>query len=543
MAGSKETPRQRMIGMMYLVLTALLALNVSKEILHAFVVINDGLESTNRIFEAKNSTTMNQFRQQMAYDPEKTKPYFDRAQQVVDYSEALDTHIEALKRHLITKTAGYDDNTPDSLFALKNIKSLDNYDIPTSILIGSEPSTPVETEFSAIELKGKIEAYQSSLIALFDQESDTELIAELNEGLALTEVPKPEGGIEPWETGNFYRMPLAGCITNLSKIQADIKNAEADALKALFQNIRQNDFKFDTIEAKVIPQSSYVLQGEEYKADVFLAAYSRTEQPVMLTGTYDSSANTFDVSDSLLVESGLGKISIPTQSTGFKTYDGVIKLKKEDGSYQDFRFKSDYIVAAPSATVAPTQMNAFYKGLKNPVKVSAPGVASENISVSITGGNSIRRTASGDYEVELSNNSPRNVEVVVTATMPDGSQRVMGRSPFRAKPLPKPYAKIGDIESTGRMTANQLISKQGIRALYADDFPFQLNCRVGSFKVDLKYQGSFVTMESRSNRWTQQMETSFRALPSGTRLTFYDINAKGSDGVRHEMGPIVVIIQ
>lgn len=542
MAGSKDTPRQKMIGMMYLVLTALLALNVSKDVLHSFVVINDGLESTNAIFEAKNSSTMNQFEQQMAFDPEKTRSYFQRAQRVVQLSEELDAHIGVLKRHLIKETEGYDETIADSMYALKKVSSLDNFDIPTEILIGSEPSFPIETEFSALQLKSKIKQFRSELIALFDAQADNDLIAELNEGLSLPEVPKPEGGTEAWETGNFYHMPLAACITNLSKIQTDIKNAEADALKALFQNIRLNDFSFDTIEAKVIPRSNYVLTGEEYSAEVFLAAYSRTAQPAMILGDYDEANGAFIARDSLAVESGLGKISQTTTSTGFKTYDGMIKLKKEDGSFEDYHFQSEYIVAEPSLTVSATKMAVFYKGVKNPVKISVPGVANENITASISGGNTIRKTGSGQYEVTLANNSPREVQVIVTATMPNGEQRSMGMEEFRVKQLPRPYSKIGDIVSEGRMTANELISRLGIRSIYGDDFAFQLKCTVDQFTASFKYQGGYSTLDSKSNEWTEVMKTSFRALPSGTQITFSGIRATGSDDIEHRLSPIVITI-
>ena len=145
--------------------------------------------------------------------------------------------------------------------------------------------------------------------------------------------------------------------------------------------------------------------------------------------------------------------------------------------------------------------------------------------------------------VRMSPNSPRDVEVMVNATLPDGSQRSMGSRHFRVKQLPKPYAKIGAVETTGRMTANELISKQGIASRYAEDFPFNLNAPVKNFRAWFMYRGNFVELESPSNTWTEEMKNSFRALPSGTRITFNDIRARGNDGIPHEMGPIVITIR
>lgn len=543
MAGTKETPRQRMIGMMYLVLTALLAMNVSKDILHSFVVINKGLETTNENFQQKNQSIMDEFRAQMAFDPIKTRPHYQNAQTVESLSAELNDYIESLKKHLIGQTGGYDESAPDSLYQLGNVDSKDNYDIPTEILIGSEPAFPKEGEFSALELKSKINTYRESLVQVFDPGSDADVIHKISEDLKLNEVPDPEGKMESWEVGNFYHLPLAACITNLSKIQSDIRNAEADALSELYENITGEDYNFDTIAARVIPRSSYVLLGEEYEADVFLAAFSRTEQPEVLLGAFEEESGAFSASDSLEVEEGLGHMAVKTTREGFQKYEGMIKIKKRDGSTKEFPFASEYLVAKPSLTVAPTAMNVFYKGIANPVEISVPGVANENLSVRMTGGNSIRQKGDGLFEVNMVPNSPRDVEVVVTATLTDGSQREMGRRKFRAKQLPTPFASIGGVSTSGRMTNNELISKQGIRAQYGDDFQFNIIPVVTKFKVSTRYRGSQIGPRVTGNRWTQEVINIIEALPAGTQVIFEHIEAEGPDGIPRPLSPIVITIR
>jgi len=543
MAGGKETPRQKMIGMMYLVLTALLALNVSKEILHSFVVINESLQNTNEILAHKNGTTMNQFEQQMAFDPEKTRPYFLKAQTITQEAEKLDEHIEDLKRFLIKETAGYDENEPDSMYSLNNVDAKDNYDIPTNILIGSEPNNPTQGEFTALDLKAQMQSFQASLLSVFDASRDEEIINEINESFQFEDIPTAEGGLDKWEVGNFYHVPLAACVTNLSKIQTDIKTIEADALKELLANINVNTFKFDTIEAKLIPRSNYVLQGEPYTADVFLAAYSKTEQPRMSLGVLDTVQDTYNVTDSLTVANGLGQINLESSSVGIKQFDGLIELKKQGGGYETFPFKGEYIVAAPSLTVAPTKMNVMYKGVANPLDISVPGVANENVRVSITGGNQIRKTGDGQYEVTLSNQSPRQVFVEVTAVLENGETRSMGRKEFRAKQLPKPYAKIGEIENSGLMSANELIAQSGIRSLYGDNFEFELPSQVKRFEMETVYQGNVIKKQSNNNRFTNEMVTIMRNVRAGTQLVFKEIKSEGNDGVEHELSPLVVTIR
>lgn len=160
MAGGKETPRQKMIGMMYLVLTALLALNVSKEILNSFILINNSLVTTNTNFSSKNAAQMAAFDKELALNPTKVKPFHDKAKAVKEQADSVVKHIEYLKHYLIIKTDKLDSTAIfalrkqwedandvdkpkykvqlDSIFNLKNVNSKDNYDIATNIMIGGE---------------------------------------------------------------------------------------------------------------------------------------------------------------------------------------------------------------------------------------------------------------------------------------------------------------------------------------------------------------------------------------------------------------------
>ena len=286
MAGGKLPPRQKMIGMMYLVLTALLAMNVSKEVLNSFIVINDGLQTTNTNFGQKNQMTYDQFERAYANDPVKVKPWLDKANIVQKEANALVEHLELLKRQVIKETAKYTDQTPDSMYILRNVDSKDNYDVPTLIMIGDDAANPKEGEWTATELHGKIDHFRETISKLFDPNKEKAVLESIEAGLELKAVPKPgsEGGSEPWELGNFYHLPLAAVVTNLSKIQADIRNAEADVIKYLLSNISADDFKFDTLAPYVIPNSNYVIIGDTYRADVIVAAFSTTQDPLLEIG-------------------------------------------------------------------------------------------------------------------------------------------------------------------------------------------------------------------------------------------------------------------
>ena len=394
MAGGKETPRQKMIGMMYLVLTALLAMNVSKDILDAFVVINEGLEVTNDNFMAKNELTYSQFEKAKANDPVKVATFYNKAMRAKGLADEVYTHIEDLKRFLIARTSGknsVEEIEADSLFDLKNVDAKDNYDIPTLHLIGAEPANPREGEWSASELKGKMDNFKQELLYLFDNEREREA---LQLGLNTDGTFKNASGVqETWITANFYHIPLAAVITNLSKMQADIRNAEADIIKALYRNISADDFKFDTLAAKVIPRSTYVIQGDSFKAEVIVAAFSNTQPPRMrLASAFSDTSgmpiyDKFDDLDSsnISIVGGSAIYSVPATAEGTQEWGGVIQIKGPDGKYRSFDIpKQSYTVAKPTLVVSPTAMNVFYRGLDNPVEVSVPGVPTEALEVSIS---------------------------------------------------------------------------------------------------------------------------------------------------------------
>ena len=389
-------------------------------------------------------------------------------------------YLKEVQSKLLQETEKIPKSEADTL-QLKYANGKDNYDIPTNIMIGQSEDG---SNGLARELKNKLATYKQTMLSLFGEKERGKLKIDLK-----TENVKTASGDEPWEMGNFYHTPLAATITILSKIQTDVKKVEYDVVNTLLQVAGKKEFNFDTIVTKVIPSSNYVLLGEEYKSDIFLAAFSTTQNPEILIGKYDSITNDLvSIADSVPVNNGLGEYIVPTSKEGIFSYEGVLRLKTPTGGVENFPFKSEYIVAKPSLVVSPDKMNVFYIGPKNPVSISVPGVASENIKATITGaGNKITKTASGKYEVKLSNNSPRNVEVKVSATMENGEVKNMGSMPFVVKKLPRPYAEVGDISvNAAAERAIQLKTHTKVKAKYDPSFVFQgLRLDVVKYKIEV----------------------------------------------------------
>jgi gliding motility-associated protein GldM len=540
MSGGNLSPRQKMIGMMYLVLTALLALNVSKDILDAFVLINTSLENTVVNYNKKNEILYSDFDKAKSFDPIKVTPFWEKAQLAKKYSLDLIEYIKELQIKLIQETEKITNTEADTL-QLKFTKSKDNYDIPTNIMIGQ---TEDGSKGLARELKNKLDNYKRLMFGLFnEQERKT-----LNVDLKTDEVKSGEG-IETWEIGNFYNTPLAATITLLSKIQTDIKNAEYEVINKLFQSVGKEDYNFDTVAAKIIPSSNYVLLGEKYNADVFVAAFSTTQNPEILIGEYDTIKNQLlNVVDTVPVTKGLGNYSIKTTHEGIFNYEGVIKLKTPGSeTVKLYPFKSEYIVAKPSLVVSPDKMNVFYIGPDNPVSISVPGVASEKISATITGaGNRISKTSNGHYKVKLSTNSPRNIDVKVNATLTDGTQKSMGKMTFVVKRLPKPYAEVGNVSLVrGLESRNQIKAHTKVKAKYGPSFPFTgLPLNVVKYKVEI-FRGALQINSWNKNNGaiTVNDRNKFNTLRRNDMVYFTNIFARDVSGQLVSLNDVTIKVR
>lgn len=537
MAGGNLSPRQKMIGMMYLVLTALLALNVSKDILDAFVLVNDSLENTVTNYTEKNELLYADFNQAKSFDPIKVTPFWQKAQIAKSKSKELIDYIKSLQIKLYQETEKITEQQADTLL-LENVNSKDNYDIPTYLMIGENENLD---KGLAKKLKQKLLVYKQDMYALFSKEEQKQLNIDINTDDKRTGYVK-----ESWEMANFYHTPLAATITILSKLQTDVKNVEYEVVNQLFKSVGKRDYNFDTIAAKVIPSSNYVLLGEDYQADVFVAAFSTTQNPEILIGEYDSTTNKLaNVYDSVAVNKGLGNYQIKTDKEGIFNYQGVIKLKTPGSNeVQQYPFQSEYIVARPSLVVSPDQMNVFYIGPKNPVSVSVPGVPSENISATITGaGNTITKKSNGKYEVKLSNSSPRNVEVRVSAKMPNGETRSMGAMPFVVKKLPKPYAEVGNVSVVKmRKPRVQILAYSTVKAKYDPSFAFQgLRLTINKFKIEV-YRGGVEVYSKNVNGPTIPNATKsfFNGLRRGDIIYFTKILARDVSGTRLPLNDVTI---
>ncbi|MCF8256331.1 MAG: gliding motility protein GldM [Flavobacteriales bacterium] len=533
MAGSKETPRQKMIGMMYLVLTALLALNISKDVLDAFVNVDESLTITNSAMAMKTGSLYSDFDLARSIDPEKVGHYWKRAQEAKALSATLHLFIDSIKTALVSGTEGIPIVEADTM-GLRNVNKKDAYDMPTHIMMGDgEGSKGV-----AVALKQRLEIYQENMRGLLDEADRPSLSTSID----LSD-RKMKDATSTWEANMFYHTPLAATITILTKLQGDVATMEQDVVNRLFRSFNRKDFFFDTIAATVLPQSSYVLQGEKYSADIIVAAYSTTRSPGIRIGKLNADGTDLaSVTSTVPGINGMGRYEVDASREGVFTYEGMVDLTDSEGKVQSYPFRSEYIVARPSLVVSATSMNQFYKGVENPVSISVPGIPSERIRATITGGNTLRKAGAQEYLAVISPSSPASVTVNVSAVMDDGSTRNMGSMEFRVSRLPKPALTLSGKDGTIRMTANELKAQLGLSSRYDPSFAYNGICTIKRFNVlMMNNQGDIlVRKQFNGNRFDNELKNAFDKARKGFRITFEDVRAVGVDEVEHTLGPIIV---
>lgn len=524
MAGQKLSPRQRMIGMMYLVLTALLALNVSKEIINAFVTVNESLEVTTRNFSNQNSNTYQMFETAMKNDRNKTEPFYNKAVVAGSLSDSMFTYVESMKKELIAKVEKLDPG--QEVPQPRDIGRKDDYDVPTNFMNGDANDGK---GFKASELKAKLVDYKEKMLANLGPEDAAKFKARFDELLNTEDPAKPIDNKKTWEMANFYHNPIVATITLLTKFQNDIKVAESEVITHLLRAINLTDFKFDTLAPKVIAPTSYVLLGQEYKADVFLAAMSSTSNPEIIVN-----------GKPLPVSGGVGIFTDRPGSEGLKKWGGSIRVKKPDNTYTEYTFESEYMAAKPAAVVSADKMNVLYIGVENPMSISVPGVANENISASISGGGgSLAKKGGPSYIAKVTSTGEASINV--SAKM-DNKQVPMGSFKYRVKRVPDPVAKVANITG-GNLAKNVLLAQTAVIPVM-ENFDFELFFKVTSFKLTVVPRGKDLQeFDSNNNLITPAMKTALSNLRPGDKAYFEYIRAVGPDGTTRSLNAVNITLK
>lgn len=504
------TPRQKMINLMYVVLMAMLALNVSSDVLNGFSLVYEGLQRA-----TENATQTNQgiyatFDAQMEANPAKTKEWYEKAKYVRGISDSLYNFAEELKVAIVRQSDG-EEGRVDS------IKNREDLEASTQVMLAPGRGR-------GEELLHAIDNYREQIVEMVSDEQKKGIIASnLN-----TDVPTKAKILgKNWQEYMFENMPTSAAVTLLTKLQNDVRYAEGEVIHALLSNVDVNDIRVNELSAFVIPSAQTVVQGGRFSAQIIMAAVDTTRRPTIYVGGRQ-------------IPGDKGIYETVCSKTGDFTLNGYIETQDGNGETVRRNFEQKYTVVEPSATVSADIMNVLYAGYDNPMSVSVPGIPNNRITATMTGG-TLERKADGKYVAKPQN--PGSEAVITVSAQNEGHAQEMGKFTFRVRKLPDPTAFIAYADGNGgeerfrggALSKQVLMGVDGIGAAI-DDGLLNIAFTVQSFEtVFYDAMGNAVPLRSNGAKFSDQQKSQMRGLARNKRFYISEIHAVGPDGVERTL--------
>ncbi len=516
---ARMSPRQRMINLMYIVLTAMLALNVSSDVLNGFSQVQSSLHKTNDNLSTKNEIQFGYLAQLYEKNPAKAGPWYEKGVALHDRTGRLYSVIEDYKTAIAEKADGKGAD-------YTNIENLEDLDAASSIFL--DP-----TSKKGEKLREAIDEYRTYVTALIPDSVRRGVVSEM----LSTKVANTPGTVGPtkWEEKLFDNMPAVAAITMLTKIQNDVRQAESEALSNLITNVDIGDVRVNELNAYVLPNSNMVMRGGKYSAQIVLAAIDTTMRPeIFINGQKLARPD--------------GVYEFVAGQVGQHEYSGYLEVKRGDGSLERHDFKSQYNVIEPMATISPTMMNVLYAGIDNPISISVPGVPMTALSATMTNGT---LTRSGDHWVARPTKVGDDAQISVTASV-DGHAQTVGSMTFRIRKLPDPTAYIAMKDASGnpvsykgspkRISKAALLAADGIQASI-DDGILDVAFTVVSFSTTFyDSMGNAIPEVSDGNKFSSRQKEQFKRLKNGKSFFISNVKAKGPDGITRDISPMEVAL-
>lgn len=529
-----ETPRQKMITMMYLVYTAMLALNVSAEVIQGFKSVGTALHESNKNLELKLQDSYNNFRIADSLNNGKYDSLYHIALEVRDLSNDIKNYIDSIEYDFIgTKVAAAVDYTDprtkkewklqlrdesgksmnenvkialDSLgFAWFTDKQLEDNHGPAQYFIGPDVKNP-DPNLAAIQLKTKILEFKQKVNDVLGPDSVKVQTAmkELNMSDGYTK----EGELVPWEVYNFNEVITGAALVTLTRLKTEMMNAEYAVVEELFKQVSKGDKKFSNIAMISRPRATYILQGGTYETRINVAAYDAKQK---FTATVNGQNLTSGDSGTVIYRTTCNNLG-PQRITGTAYVTG-------DNGVEEYPINDVYFVAKPAGVVRLDGLQVMYAGLENPVTISAAGVDARNLSLSIDPAGAAEITkgeGEGSYVVKPKPNGAKKLTLAVNATI-DKRTSTMGSQTVIVKDIPAPIIKVSGVESGGRLDKKELSASTVVIPIKNPDFLLKVDNR--SIKI-IKMLVSVGAKEETVNgpRFNESIASMIRKATKGDKL-------------------------
>ncbi len=506
-----------MINLMYVVLMAMLALNVSTEVLNGFSLVEESLSRTTANSAKENQVIYDDFAEQLKANPAKVKAWFDKAQAVKRMSDSLYNFAAELKLAIVREADGEDGD-------VKNIVGKEDLEAANQVMLAPGRGR-------GGELYAAINSFRERILQMVTDPTQQAIIR----SNLSTDVPRNIQTMgKNWQEYMFEDMPVAAAVTLLSKLQSDVRYAEGEVLHTLVSNIDLKDIRVNSLNAFVIPNSQTIVRGDKFSAHIVMAAVDTTQVPEIYIGN-----RKMDLKD--------GLYETVCSRTGDFTLAGYIEMLNGNGERVRRDFSQKYTVVDPSATVSADLMNMLYAGYSNPISVSVPGVPLNKVTASMTEG-TLQPVGPGRY-IARPTAIGKDVTITVMSTNTGRAQQ-MGQFTFRVRKLPDPTAYIAMADEHGNPTRYKggnlskasLMAADGIGAAI-DDGILDIGFRVLSFEtVFFDNMGNAVPMVSDGDKFSARQKATFRRLARNRRFYISRVTAVGPDGLQRTLPTSMEVI-
>ena len=490
MAGGKLTPRQKMINLMYLVFIAMLAMNMSKEVLSAFGLMNEKFEAAN----ATSTSTNEQMLTALDAKAVEAKGEFEKAALIAHKVEAatkkFNAFVATLKAEVLVGVEPEDGKLP--------YESMDKADNLNNSWFTGEGYTKRGNDVIAA-----IETYKTEMKAALGTEKKFQpILNEITTKFDLSEVTNKEGLKIKYLDYHFKGFPAIASLAKLSAWQNDSNKAESDVISVALGKAAVQAASYSNYQAIVVLDKNAYFQGEKVTGKVVLGRYDENTKPEKVTGAVLDPAT------------GQAKINLTAGAVGEQKIGGEFTFI-EDGKTIPLKFNGTYVVVPRpnSATISADKMNVVYRGVENPITVTFPGVASNNVTASATG---MSGGSNGKYILRPSSGT----EVIITASakLPDGST-VSDKKAFRIKGLPNPTGKIRGETAASGQTSNLEVSTVSAEL---EDFDFPVSVSVTEFTIKVPGEA---TIKVSGNRMDGRARAAIKKAKRGDVVVISNIKA------------------
>lgn len=517
MASGKATPRQKMINLMYLIFIAMLALNMSKEVLAAFGIMNEKLETSNEKTTASNDLFLGSLETKASEDAAKYDKLYQNAQKIKSMSQEYFDYLETLKTGM---TEGLEDKT--------DYARMDNSDYLDQTLFQGDNLAEGGKEFMK-----RLNDYRTQVAAIVPAGIKETVKTRFETGDANGKVEKRDGTKQDWINYHYEGYPLVASLAKLTALQSDIKSTEEAALKSMLEGELTEQVSLKNFATSLLASKSAFYTGEKYDGKIVISKTDNSSTPVKAELTLDG--RKLSEGKDYKLEAGGVKMLIGSGNAGDHEVAGMLYFQ-QDGNEIEVPVKNSFAtISKPNAAlIAADKMNVVYRGVSNPMSISIPGIPNNKVRASAPG---LKQSSGSKYV--MNPGKGRTVKITASGTLPDG-QKVSSSNEFRIKDIPRPSGSVrGEAGSIKMPRKNLEVSTIGAML---EDFDFDLNLKVSGFKFKVPGQP---TVAVNGQKLDSRAKSALKRAKRGDAVQIFDINAFITNNKSYKLkkvSPVVVEI-